>query len=99
MQYSESSCIYLIELYTKEIHLYLFLNLDLANSFLTREFPDEGSACESRAFFLLTCNVSQSMHLHSDHPVPLLSQNWHMLLCSASTAIVQLLLSDKLQHI
>lgn len=51
MQYSESSCIYLIELYTKEIHLYLFLNLDLANSFLTREFPDEGSACESRAFF------------------------------------------------
>ncbi len=54
MQYSESSCIYLIELYTKEIHLYLFLNLDLANSFLTREFPDEGSACESRAFFFFS---------------------------------------------
>lgn len=63
MQYSESSCIYLIELYTKEIHLYLFLNLDLANSFLTREFPDEGSACESRAFFHYNASSVQVKHI------------------------------------
>jgi hypothetical protein len=52
MQYSATSCIYLIGLYTKEKFTYTcFKNLDLANSFLTREFPDKGSACESRAFF------------------------------------------------
>lgn len=48
MQYSPTSCIYLIGLYTKEKFTYTcFKNLDLANSFLTREFPDKGSACES----------------------------------------------------
>ena len=48
MQYSATSCIY-----TKEKFTYTcFKNLDLANSFLTREFPDKGSACESRAFFI-----------------------------------------------
>lgn len=88
MQYSPTSCIYLIGLYTKEKFTYTcFKNLDLANSFLTREFPDKGSACESRAFLNIstasqialyittTYNVFQSKHQRSDHPVLLLSQN------------------------
>lgn len=83
MQYSATSCIYLIGLYTKEKFTYTcFKNLDLANSFLTREFPDKGSACESRAFFYrhiiciaTTYNASQSRHQRSDHPALLLSQN------------------------
>ena len=60
MQYSATSCIYLIGLYTKEKFTYTcFKNLDLANSFLTREFPDKGSACESRAFFTDISSVLQ----------------------------------------
>ena len=72
MQYSATSCIYLIGLYTKEKFTYTcFKNLDLANSFLTREFPDKGSACESRAFFIkissailsLTVFLNQSINV------------------------------------
>ena len=74
MQYSATSCIYLIGLYTKEKFTYTcFKNLDLANSFLTREFPDKGSACESRAFFtdissvlqLLTMLLNQGINVGS----------------------------------
>lgn len=83
MQYSATSCTYLIGLYTKEKFTYTcFKNLDLANSFLTREFPDKGSACESRAFFYkdiicntITYSVFLLKHQHSDHPVPWLSRS------------------------
>ncbi len=67
MQYSATSCIYLIELYTKEKFTYTcFKNLDLANSFLTREFPDKGSACESGAFFA-KCIIYFTKTYHSFH--------------------------------
>ena len=106
MQYSATSCIYLIGLYTKEKFTYTcFKNLDLANSFLTREFPDKGSACESRAFFTDISSVLQLLTM-------LLNQGINVritqLFCfrktskppySASTAIVQLPSNDKLQHI
>ena len=64
MQYSATSCIYLIGLYTKEKFTYTcFKNLDLANSFLTREFPDKGSACESRAFFkYINCITDSTLY-------------------------------------
>ena len=51
MQYSATSCIYLIGLYTKEKFTYTcFKNLDLANSFLTREFPDKARLVKAEPF-------------------------------------------------
>lgn len=63
MQYSATSCIYLIGLYTKEKFTYTcFKNLDLANSFLTREFPDKARLVKAEPFlqtYHLYCNYLQ----------------------------------------
>ena len=81
MQYSATSCIYLIGLYTKEKFTYTcFKNLDLVASNFFKSAIFRVIAVLSLFYRHIICiattyNASQSKHQRSDHPVLLLSQN------------------------